>query len=91
MSLVEKYEHMCGTEGWKLFVEDMKINADTLFPNLMQRTAGENDLWFAKGRYDVYKYILGFEQMTSEIKAHLELQMNPKPEIEDDYNELNSF
>ena len=75
-TVLEKYEAMFMTEGWKLFLDDIRENKETLFPSLMVRVSTEKDLDFAKGRNDVYTYILGLEKSIDAVKAQVQDEIN---------------
>jgi len=76
LSALEKYEQMFATEGWKMFTDDIRENAATLFPGLMLRVSTEKDLDFAKGRNDVYTYILGLERSIETVKEQVKNEIN---------------
>lgn len=76
ISALEKYEQMFATEGWRMFIDDIRENAATLFPALMMRVSTEKDLDFAKGRNDVYTYILGLENSIEAVKEQVKNETN---------------
>ena len=89
LKIVEGYEEMFASKGWKDLTGDMKLNVMDLFPSLMQTSADEKTLNLAKGKYVVYQYLLGLEEYMSQARDMLELQMRDGEG--DDLNELNAL
>lgn len=74
LKLIENYEQMFLTAGWKELIQDITEKERTLFPSLMADSSDEKGLYFTKGMHRVYHYILGMEQMVTNIRAQLEFQ-----------------
>lgn len=76
LAQIEEYEKTFASEGWKLFIEDIKERDASLFLGLMNSASKEADLNFAKGRHDVYTYILGVERHMSILKDQISVEVD---------------
>lgn len=76
--LFDDFDRMFMTEGWKTFVQDIKEKQDQLFPQLLNSSTRE-ELFFCKGRNDVYTYILGLQNLMEQARLSME-----EPDVETD-------
>jgi hypothetical protein len=59
-------------EGWKMFIEDIRKNKESLIPQLLDINSNSDILWFCKGRNDVYQSILGLQPLIEQARKQLE-------------------
>ena len=77
--ILDDFDRMAMTDGWKTFVEDIREKKEQLLPQLLASTTKE-ELFFIKGRNDVYTYILGLQGLMEAVRKQLE---EPDVEIDD--------
>lgn len=75
-AVLDAYNEMFATEGWKMFVKDLKENQDSIAPNLLNAPVTMEDLYFLKGRNDVYNSVLGLQALMENVKKQLEFDQN---------------
>jgi hypothetical protein len=63
---------MFATDGWRMFIEEMRLNQQAIFPQLMGTPSTQEDLYFLKGRDDVYKSVLGLQNLMENVKKNME-------------------
>lgn len=73
-ALCEEYEKLFVMTAWKDLIQDITLNNNMLFPALMSNQATEADLNKAKGRHDVYMYLIGLEDMIRHVKEGINLE-----------------
>lgn len=69
--VIDAYEHLFAQEGWKMFIEDIKRNQESLAPQLLAMDSTSDQLWFFKGRNDVYTSILGMQGLVEAARQQL--------------------
>lgn len=70
----DAYDRMFASDGWKMFIEEIKQNQESLFPELMSNSATINEYYFLKGRNDVYMSVLGLQSLMDNVKKDMEEQ-----------------
>lgn len=72
--IFDSYDQMFATEGWKMHVDEIKQNQQSIFPQLMSTASSLENLHFLKGRNDAYNAILGLQNLMENVKKNLEEQ-----------------
>lgn len=70
--IFEEYERMFMTEGWKMFVDDIKKNKEALTGMLLTQGSDQRVLDLCKGRDDVYRSVIGLQAYMEAARKQLE-------------------
>ena len=65
-------EFLFGQDGWKNFIEDIKIRQTQDKENLLNSKQTYSDVQIMYGRNEVYSYILSLEDTLKEVKSQLQ-------------------
>jgi hypothetical protein len=68
----DAYDHMFASEGWQMFIEEVKRNQEALFPALLESATKVEELWFIKGKNDAYKWLLGLQALMDAVRQNME-------------------
>ena len=68
----DEYDRMFHTEGWRMFIDEVKQNQESLYHMILAPDSNQEVLWFCKGRNDVYKSILGLQNLIDQARKSSE-------------------
>lgn len=70
--IFDEYDRMFHSEGWKMFVDFIKQNQNSLYHTILAPDSTQETLWFCKGRNDVYKTVLGLQNLMEQARKAAE-------------------
>ena len=72
--IFDAYDRMFATDGWKMLIDDLKRNQEDLGKMMLSSPSTNDDLWFCKGRNDVFQTLIGLESMMEQLRKMTEAQ-----------------